>query len=290
VAEPRPSLPALREIIARYGIDARKGLGQHFLLDANLTRRIARAVGDLSYGTTIEIGPGPGGLTRALLELGARRVIVIERDDRCVAALSELAAAYPGLLEIVAGDALEIDAAMLGEAPRRIVANLPYNISTPLLINWLARVSAFDSFTLMFQREVAERLAATARSKDYGRLTVLTQWLCEVTLLFNVAKEAFVPPPKIVSTVVRLLPRAKPLAQAERAALEAVTAAAFGQRRKMLRASLKRLDVEVPTLLAAAGIEPTSRAEEIDVAGFCAFAREYSRLRRQGQENTIDPA
>ena len=288
--QPAPSLPSLREVIARYRIDARKGLGQHFLLDANLTRRIARAAGDLSHGTTIEVGPGPGGLTRALLELGARRVIAIERDERCVAALRELGAAYPDRLEIVTGDALEIDAAALGEAPRRIVANLPYNISTQLLVNWLAQVSAFENFTLMFQREVAERLTAKIRSKDYGRLTVLTQWLCEVALLFNISKEAFVPPPKVVSTVVRLTPRPKPLAEAERPALEAVTAAAFGQRRKMLRASLRRLGVDILALLAATGIDPTSRAEEIDVAGFCALAREYRKLRGWNEADAIVPA
>ena len=288
--QPAPSLPSLREVIARYRIDARKGLGQHFLLDANLTRRIARAAGDLSHGTTIEVGPGPGGLTRALLELGARRVIAIERDERCVAALRELGAAYPDRLEIVTGDALEIDAAALGEAPRRIVANLPYNISTQLLVNWLAQVSAFENFTLMFQREVAERLTAKIRSKDYGRLTVLTQWLCEVALLFNISKEAFVPPPKVVSTVVRLTPRPKPLAEAERPALEAVTAAAFGQRRKMLRASLRRLGVDILALLAATSIDPTSRAEEIDVAGFCALAREYRKLRGWNEADAIVPA
>jgi 16S rRNA (adenine1518-N6/adenine1519-N6)-dimethyltransferase len=276
-----PRLPPLRDVIARYGLDARKGLGQHFLLDLNLTRRIARAAGDLGRGTTIEIGPGPGGLTRALLELGARKVLAIERDVRCVAALSELAAAYPGRLEIVAGDALEIDAAALGTAPRRIVANLPYNISTPLLTRWLAQAAAYESMTLMFQREVAERLAATARSKDYGRLSVLTQWLCDVALLFDVAKEAFVPPPKITSTVVRLTPRPTPLAAAEHSALETVTAAAFGQRRKMLRSSLKRLGVDAGALLALAGIEESRRAEEIDVAGFCAMARAYAQLKER---------
>jgi 16S rRNA (adenine1518-N6/adenine1519-N6)-dimethyltransferase len=207
-----PDLPPLREIIARHGLDARRSLGQHFLLDLNLTRRIARAAGDLTQGTVIEIGPGPGGLTRSLLEAGAKHLIAIERDARCVTALGELAAAYPGRLEIVAGDALAIDAASLGRAPRRIVANLPYNISTALLVRWLVQAKEFESFTLMFQQEVAKRLAAAPGGKDYGRLTVLTQWLCEVELLFNIAKEAFVPPPKIVSTVARIRPRPQPLA------------------------------------------------------------------------------
>jgi 16S rRNA (adenine1518-N6/adenine1519-N6)-dimethyltransferase len=278
-APPPSDLPPLREVIARYGLDARRSLGQHFLLDLNLTRRIARAAGDLARGTTIEIGPGPGGLTRALLELGARHVIAIERDARCVEALGELVAAYPGRLEILEGDALETDAAALGEAPRRIAANLPYNISTVLLLNWLARIGAFESLTLMFQREVAERLAARPRSKDYGRLSVMTQWLCAVELCFNIAKEAFVPPPKIASTVVRLTPRPTPIAEARRKDLEAVTAAAFGQRRKMLRASLKSLGVDVAILLAAAGLTPTARAEEIPVEGFCALAREYRKLK-----------
>lgn len=287
--EPPSDLPPLREIIARHGLAARRALGQRFLLDLNLTRRIARAAGDLSQGTTIEIGPGPGGLTRALLELGSGRIIAIERDARCVAALGDLGAAYPGRLEVIEGDALAIDASMLGAAPRRIVANLPYNISTALLLRWLAHIRAFESLTLMFQREVAVRLAAAPRSKDYGRLSVLTQWLCEVELLFNIAKEAFVPPPKVTSTVIRLTPRSQPLAAAEQDALEAVTAAAFGQRRKMLRASLKRLGVDVAALLEAAGIAPTARAEEVTVAGFCALARAYRRFKSDGRAPT-DPA
>ena len=265
-------------MIARHGLQARRALGQHFLLDLNLTRRIARAAGPLGAGTTIEIGPGPGGLTRALLELGAVHVIAIERDARAVAALGELAAAYPGRLEIVEGDALELDAARLGAAPRRIVANLPYNISTALLVRWLACCEAFEGFTLMFQREVAERLAARPRSKAYGRLSVLAAWLCEVELMFNVAREAFVPPPKVVSTVVRLTPRPSPLAPAEREALAAVTAAAFGQRRKMLRTSLKSLGVDTAVLLEGCGILPSARAEEIDVKGFAALARAYRAL------------
>ena len=278
--EPARELPPLREIIARHGLLARRALGQHFLLDLNLTRRIAGAAGDLSQGTTIEIGPGPGGLTRALLELGAARVVAIERDARCVAALDGLADAHPGRLEVIEGDALAIDAAALGAPPRRIVANLPYNIATALLVRWLARIREFTSLTLMFQREVAARLAAAPHTKEYGRLSVLTQWLTDVELLFNIARKAFVPPPKVLSTVVRIRPRAQPLAAAERDALEAVTAAAFGQRRKMLRSSLRQLGVEVPALLAAAGLAPTARAEEISVEGFCALARAYRRLKQ----------
>jgi 16S rRNA (adenine1518-N6/adenine1519-N6)-dimethyltransferase len=265
-------LPPLREVIAAHGLAARKSLGQHFLFDLNLTGRIARSAGDLSVGTTIEVGPGPGGLTRALLDAGARRVIAIERDDRAVAIQHEIAAAYPGRLEVMAEDALAVDLAELGEAPRRIVANLPYNIGTPLLIGWLRRAECFESLTLMFQKEVVDRLAAAPGSPDYGRLAVITQWRCEVRPLFNISPAAFTPPPRVMSTVVGLIPRPQPLAPARMQTLERVTAAAFGQRRKMLRSSLKSLG-EPLALLAAAGIDPTRRAEEIDVAGFCALAR-----------------
>ncbi len=268
----RPSLPPLREVIAAHGLAARKSLGQHFLLDLNLTGRIARAAGNLTRGTTIEVGPGPGGLTRALLDAGARQVVAVERDERAVAIQQELATAYPGRLEVVAGDALEVDIAGLGEAPRRIVANLPYNISTVLLIGWLRRAECFESLTLMFQKEVVDRLAATPRTADYGRLSVITQWRCEVRPLFNISREAFTPPPKVVSTVVQLIPRSKPLAAARMEVLERVTAAAFGQRRKMLRSSLKSLG-NADGLLEAAGLAPTLRAEEVDVEGFCALAR-----------------
>jgi 16S rRNA (adenine1518-N6/adenine1519-N6)-dimethyltransferase len=265
-------LPPLREVIAAHGLDAKKSLGQHFLFDLNLTGRIARGAGDLATGTTIEIGPGPGGLTRALLENGARRVIGVERDDRAIAIQNEIANAYPGRLEIIADDALKVDVASLGEAPRRIVANLPYNISTVLLTRWLAQADAFESFTLMFQKEVVDRLAAAPGSKDYGRLSVLTQWRCVVKPLFSLSREAFTPPPKVASTVVKIIPRAEPLAPAAMATLEKVTAAAFGQRRKMLRSSLKALG-NAEALLEAAGLEPTRRAEEIPVEGFCALAR-----------------
>jgi len=265
-------LPPLREVIAAHGLDAKKSLGQHFLFDLNLTGRIARGAGDLATGTTIEIGPGPGGLTRALLEAGARRVIGVERDDRAIAIQNEISAAYPGRLEIIADDALKVDVAKLGEAPRRIVANLPYNISTVLLTRWLTEAEAFESFTLMFQKEVVDRLAAAPGSKDYGRLSVLTQWRCVVKPLFSLSREAFTPPPKVASTVVKIIPRAEPLAPARMATLEKVTAAAFGQRRKMLRSSLKALG-NAEALLEAAGLEPTRRAEEIPVEGFCALAR-----------------
>jgi len=274
VAAADPSgLPALREIIARYGIAARKSLGQNFILDLNLTRRIARAAGRLDDATVIEVGPGPGGLTRALLAEGARRVIAIERDPRCLAALGELASHYPGRLELVAGDALALDPATLCEPPRKIVANLPYNIATALLLRWLDRIAGYESLVLMFQREVAERLVAAPRSPAYGRLSVLVQWLTEPKILFDLPPRAFVPAPKVTSSVVALTPRARPLAPAAKPVLERVTAAAFGQRRKMLRSSLKSLGLPVELLLARTGIAPTARAEELSVIEFCALAQ-----------------
>jgi 16S rRNA (adenine1518-N6/adenine1519-N6)-dimethyltransferase len=267
------ALPPLREVIARHGLAARKSLGQHFLLDLNLTRRIARAAGDLSSGTVIEIGPGPGGLTRALLDCGANRLVVVERDERCLAALAEIAAAYPGRLEIVAGDALDVRAATLGPPPRKIVANLPYNVSTALLLGWLRDASALAGLVLMFQKEVADRLLARPRSKEYGRLSVITQWRMQVKALFDVPARAFTPPPKITSTVVELTPRAEPLAPCRMATLERVTAAAFGQRRKMLRQSLRGLGGDPAGLIAAARVSETARAEELDIPAFCALAR-----------------
>lgn len=276
MAETQPPLPPLREIIARHGLSARRSLGQHFLLDMNLTRRIARASGNLAVGTTIEVGPGPGGLTRALLAEGAARVVAVEKDPRCLAALEELAAAYPGRLEGMEADALDIALESLGARPRRVVANLPYNIGTELLIRWLDSVAAdpgvAESFTLMFQKEVAERLVARPRSKAYGRLSVLTQWLCEAEVLFNVPMEAFIPPPRVASSVVRLVPRPAPAYPADPATLRRVTAAAFGQRRKMLRQSLKSLG-DPAVLAKKAGVKPTARAEELSVADFCALAR-----------------
>src|ERR1051326_1178461 len=271
-------LPPLRDVIARHGLMAKKSLGQNFILDLNVTRRIARAAGPFDGFDVIEVGPGPGGLTRALLETGARRVIAIERDRRALAALQELAAAYPRRLELVEDDALELDPAALTDAPRKIVANLPYNIATALLLRWLDNIGAYDGLTLMFQREVAERLVAVPRSPAYGRLSVIVQWLAEPKILFDLPPRAFVPPPKVISSVVSLLPRAMPLAPANKATLERVTAAAFGQRRKMLRASRKSRGVPFEALLAAAGVMPTPRAEELSVAEFCALARALETL------------
>ena len=271
-------LPPLRQVIARHAIAARRGLGQHFLLDLNLTARIARAAGPLAGVSVIEVGAGPGGLTRSLIAAGARHVYAIERDPRCVAALEELAVACPGRLTVFAADALKTDAAGLGEAPRRIVANLPYNISTALLSRWLGEISAYDSLTLMFQKEVAERLAAAPGTKAYGRLSVLVQWLCELRVLFNLPSAAFTPAPRVASSVVGLVPRPAPLAPAALGRLERVTAAAFGQRRKMLRSSLRTLGVDTDRLIGAAELTPTARAEELSVADFCALARAFAEL------------
>jgi 16S rRNA (adenine1518-N6/adenine1519-N6)-dimethyltransferase len=273
MAEPTPVLPPLKDVIQRHGLDPRKSLGQNFLLDPRLIARIAAAAGKLGDAHVVEIGPGPGGLTRALLAAGAKEVVAIERDERCVAALRELEAAYPGRLRIVPGDALAIDPATLVPAPRRIVANLPYNIATPLLTSWLARIQDYEGLTLMFQREVADRLTARPRSKDYGRLSILTQWLTVPEQVFDIPPGAFFPPPKVTSTVVHLTPRPQPLAPADRLVLEKVTAAGFGQRRKMLRSSLKSLGVDTEALLAGAEVEPTARAEELSVEQFCALAR-----------------
>ncbi|MER9131521.1 16S rRNA (adenine(1518)-N(6)/adenine(1519)-N(6))-dimethyltransferase RsmA [Mesorhizobium sp. M0768] len=265
-------LPPLREVIERHGLQAKKALGQNFLLDLNLTSKIARTAGDLSDVTVIEVGPGPGGLTRALLLNGARRVVAIERDERCLAALAEISNHYPGRLEIVAGDALKADFAALakGESggPAKIVANLPYNIGTELLIRWLTVTEwppFYTSMTLMFQREVAERIAASPGSDAYGRLGVLAGWRTEARIAFDVPPQAFTPPPKVTSSVVHLVPRASPL-PAEVKRLSRVTEAAFGQRRKMLRQSVKSLGGEA--LLARAGIDPTRRAETLSVEEF----------------------
>jgi len=275
-------LPPLREVIRRHGLTARKDLGQHFLFDTNLTDRIARSAilppsTDLSTGTTIEIGPGPGGLTRSLLAVGAT-VLAIEVDDRAIAAMDELATLAAGRLQVVQADALSLgvidQAASLGlTGPYRIVANLPYNAGTAMLIQWLKEAKSFERLTLMFQREVVDRLIAQPGSKAYGRLSVLAQWLCEATRLFNVPAAAFTPPPNVMSAVVQLTPRPAPLAEASITSLERVTAAAFGQRRKMLRQSLKGL-LDNPTgTLEALGIDPTARAETLEVPAFCAIAR-----------------
>jgi 16S rRNA (adenine1518-N6/adenine1519-N6)-dimethyltransferase len=269
------ALPPLREVIREHGLSARKSLGQNFLLDLNLTGRIARAAGPLEGVTVIEVGPGPGGLTRALLASGAREVIAIERDERCIAALAEIAAACPGRLSVLAQDALAFDPTPhLGHGPARVVANLPYNIATALLVRWLTLEPWppwYDSLVLMFQREVAERIVAEPGSKSYGRLSVLARWRTEPRILFDIAPSAFVPPPKVVSSLVRLQRRPKPL-PCDLQTLERITAAAFGQRRKMLRQSLRTLGVDPLPLLTAAEIAPTARAEEIPIEGFVALA------------------
>ncbi len=275
-------LPPLREVIARHGLAARKSLGQNFLLDLNLTARIARAAAPLDSHTIIEIGPGPGGLTRALLAEGAAHVIAVERDERALPALNEIAAHYPGRLTVVHDDALAFDPRpLLGGRRGKIVANLPYNIATPLLVNWLSVEPWppwYDAMVLMFQREVAERIVAAETEPAYGRLAVLANWRTETKLLFDIGPRAFVPPPKVTSSVVRLIPRAAPL-PCERRDLERVTQAAFGQRRKMLRQSLKSLGIAPSQLAAAAGIEPTRRAETVPIAGFVAMARELANSR-----------
>jgi 16S rRNA (adenine1518-N6/adenine1519-N6)-dimethyltransferase len=277
-------LPPLREVIARHGLAARKSLGQNFLLDLNLTARIARAAAPLDSHAIIEIGPGPGGLTRALLALGAAHVIAVERDERALPALNEIVAHYPGRLTVVHDDALAFDPRpLLGHRRAKIVANLPYNIATPLLINWLGAEPWppwYDAMVLMFQREVAERIVAAETEPAYGRLAVLANWRTETKLLFDIGPRAFVPPPKVTSSVVRLIPRAAPLS-CERRALERVAQAAFGQRRKMLRQSLKPLGIDPARLAAAAGIDPTRRAETVPIAGFVAMARELANSRER---------
>jgi 16S rRNA (adenine1518-N6/adenine1519-N6)-dimethyltransferase len=265
-------LPPLRDVVAALGLTAKKSLGQNFLFDLNLTRRIARAAGPLEGVTIVEIGPGPGGLTRALLTEGAALVIAVERDERCRDALAQIGDHYPGRLTVVAGDALEQDLAMLAgdRHPLRICANLPYNIATPLLTRWLEAPwpPPFERLVLMFQKEVALRLVATPFERaDYGRLAVLCNWRCTTRILFDVQPAAFTPPPKVTSSVVELVPRSAPL-PCDVTLLGRVTQAAFGQRRKMLRQSLKGLDPAPSELLAEAGIDETKRAEEVDVAGF----------------------
>jgi 16S rRNA (adenine1518-N6/adenine1519-N6)-dimethyltransferase len=275
-------LPPLRDVIKRHDLSARKSLGQNFLLDLNLLSRIARAAGPLQGATVIEIGPGPGGLTRALLSLGAARVIAIERDERALGALEEISQHYPGRLQIIGGDALHFDPRpLLGGDRARIVANLPYNIATALLIDWLSIEPWppwYDMMVLMFQREVAERIVAHEDDEAYGRLAVLANWRAETKILFDISPAAFVPQPKVTSSVVRLAPRATPEA-CDRKMLERVAAAAFGQRRKMLRQSLKSLSVDPARLASAAGVEPTRRAETIPISGFVAMARELTDIR-----------
>ncbi|GEO84546.1 MULTISPECIES: 16S rRNA (adenine(1518)-N(6)/adenine(1519)-N(6))-dimethyltransferase RsmA [Alphaproteobacteria] len=266
-------LPPLRDVIARHGLDARKALGQNFLLDLNLTQKIARTAGPLEGVTVFEVGPGPGGLTRAILSLGAAKVIAVERDARCLPALAEIADYYPGRLEVIEGDALKTDfEAMAPEGPVKIIANLPYNVGTQLLINWLLPRKwppFWESLTLMFQREVGLRIVADESDDHYGRLGVLCGWRTQAQMAFDVPPQAFTPPPKVTSSVVHLLPRSEPLA-CDVAKLERVTQAAFGQRRKMLRQSLKSLGGEA--LLAKAGIDPARRAETLSVEEFCRIA------------------
>ena len=267
-----PELPSLRETIARHGLDARKSLGQHFLLDPAVCARIAAAAGEMEGRQVLEVGPGPGGLTRALLATKAAKVLAVELDRRAVAALADLTAAHPGRLEVMEADALRVDPAALLPAPRKIVANLPYNVATPLLVGWLRGAAALDSMTLMFQQEVAERITAAPGTEMYGRLGVLAQWRCRTSLLLTLPPGAFSPPPKVWSAVVGLVPLPEDPGPALFATMERLTAAAFGQRRKMLRGSLKSLG-EAEALLDAAEIEPTRRAETLTIAEFDRLAR-----------------
>jgi 16S rRNA (adenine1518-N6/adenine1519-N6)-dimethyltransferase len=277
------ALPPLRDVINAHGLAAKKSLGQNFLLDLNLTSRIARASGPLEGVTVVEVGPGPGGLTRALLASGAKKVIAVERDERCLPALAEISAQYPGRLEVISGDALAVDWTALGlTQPVRIVANLPYNIATVLLTGWLEVEPwppIFESFTLMFQREVAERIVATpAQPRDYGRLAVLCGWRTRAKIMFDVSASAFTPPPKVTSSVVHLVPR-QDLLPCRLADLTAVAQAAFGQRRKMLRQSLKPLGCDTGRLIELAGLNPTARAETVPVSGFVDLANAWRQLR-----------
>ncbi len=293
-------LPPLRDVAQTYGLMAKKSLGQNFLFDLNLTARIARAAGPLNEATIVEIGPGPGGLTRALLAEGAKKVIAIERDERCLPALADISARYPGRLATIAGDALDFDPRkLLGDSPGlvRVCANLPYNIATPLLVQWLTTEPWppwFDRLTLMFQREVAERIVASPSERgDYGRLAVLAGWRARAKILFDVPPSAFTPPPKVMSSVVELVPRRTP-EDCDAAMLSTITRAAFGQRRKMLRQSLKGLaaggaTIDATALLAAADIEPTRRAEEIPVEGFARLAREAARLAKAQTQVAVSP-
>ena len=279
-------LPPLREVIATHGLDARKSLGQNFLLDLNLTSRIARAAAPLDDVTVLEIGPGPGGLTRALLASGAKRVVAVEKDRRCLPALAEISDHYPGRLQVVEGDALALDPVEItGGGPVKIVANLPYNVGTQLLLNWITSPDwppFWTSLTLMFQKEVGARIVAEPGSKAYGRLGVLAGWRTSARMLFDISPKAFTPPPKVTSAVVQLVPREAP-EPCSLGMLEKVTAAAFGQRRKMLRASLKSLVSPADGLIEAAGLNPTARAEEIDVSGFVRLANAFeAQLKHNG--------
>lgn len=274
------TLPALREVIAEHGLSARKSLGQNFLLDLNLTAKIARQAGDLRGCDVLEIGPGPGGLTRGLLAEGARHVLAIEKDHRCIPALNQIAEAYPGRLTIIEGDALEVDPLAHLSAPIRIAANLPYNVGTELLVRWLTPAQwppFWSSLTLMFQKEVAERIVAKPGGKAYGRLAVLAQWRADAKIVINLPPEAFSPPPKVSSAVVHLEALPEPRFEADPQILSKTVAAAFNQRRKMLRAALKGVAPNIEDRLIAAGLKPTERAEQVSLEGFCALAREIAK-------------
>ncbi|MBN2760057.1 MAG: 16S rRNA (adenine(1518)-N(6)/adenine(1519)-N(6))-dimethyltransferase RsmA [Rhodobacteraceae bacterium] len=269
-------LPPLRDVIRTHDLRAKKSFGQNFLLDLNLTARIARAAGDLAGSDVLEVGPGPGGLTRGLLAEGARRVLAIEKDARCLPALAEVEAAYPGRLQVIEGDALAVDALAHLTPPIKIVSNLPYNVGTELLIRWMTPQEwppFWDSLTLMFQREVAERIVAKPGSKAYGRLALMVQWRADAKIVLHLPPEAFTPPPKVSSAVVHITRLDAPRYPADAKTLERVVAMAFNQRRKMLRAALKGLHPQIEDLLNASGIPPTSRAEEIGLEQFCALAR-----------------
>lgn len=274
------TLPPLREVIATHQLSARKSLGQNFLLDLNLTAKIARQAGDLSTCDVLEIGPGPGGLTRGLLSEGARKVVAVEKDTRCIAALNDIATAYPGQLEVINGDALEINPLEHLTPPIRVAANLPYNVGTELLVRWLTPPEwppFWQSLTLMFQREVAERIVAQPGSKAYGRLAILAQWRAEARIAMSLPPGAFTPPPKVSSAVVHLTALPEPRYPADASTLSRVVAAAFNQRRKMLRASLKGVVPDIEDRLIAAGIKPTERAEQVPLEAFCALAREVKK-------------
>lgn len=269
-------LPPLSKVIASHDLQAKKSLGQNFLLDLNLTAKIARQAGDLTKCDVLEIGPGPGGLTRALLFEGARHVLAIEKDARCLPALAEISDHYPGRLTVLSADALQIDAAQHLKSPVRVVANLPYNIGTELLIRWLTPQTwppFWDSLTLMFQKEVAQRIVAEPGSKAYGRLSILTQWRAKARICMELPPQAFTPPPKVSSAVVHIKKRDKMLFEADEKTLTRLVAAGFGQRRKMLRASLKSINPDIESILTTVGIKPTERAENISIEAFCALAR-----------------
>ncbi|GAA6207611.1 16S rRNA (adenine(1518)-N(6)/adenine(1519)-N(6)) -dimethyltransferase RsmA [Cognatishimia sp. WU-CL00825] len=275
------NLPSLRDVIESHGLSARKSLGQNFLLDLNLTAKIARQAGDLSGSDVLEIGPGPGGLTRGLLAEGARRVLAIEKDPRCMPALEEISAAYPGKLQVINGDALEVDPLAHLTPPIRVAANLPYNVGTELLVRWLTPKEwppFWQSLTLMFQREVANRIVAEPGSKAYGRLALLAQWRADARIVITLPPETFTPPPKVNSAVVHLTALETPRFEADAATLNRVVATAFNQRRKMLRSSLKSISPDIEDVLNAAGIAPTERAERVSLEEFCALARQVAKL------------